>query len=67
MESALWAAIRALEESATVSRRMAQASTGGLRERFEDRARSMSSHADTLRTIVTGGSLAMRGDLVERG
>ncbi|HXG19799.1 MAG TPA: hypothetical protein VNN62_12110 [Methylomirabilota bacterium] len=56
LESALWAALRALEESAALSRRL----TARARERnlqvaaanFEERARTAEHHADLIRQVL---------------
>jgi two-component system, chemotaxis family, protein-glutamate methylesterase/glutaminase len=63
VEGALWAAVRALEESTSLAQRMAQTSSGTLQSRFFDRERTMRQHADTLRTILLQGSLPARADV----
>lgn len=64
LEFAMWAAIRALEESAALARRLATVSSGGTsRARFLDKERTMSLHADTLRTMVLSGGQSTRRDL----
>jgi two-component system chemotaxis response regulator CheB len=54
-EASLWAALRSLEESASLSRRMAQrVSRGALRNRYLDDAESKMAHAATLRNVLSG-------------
>ncbi len=64
VESALWAAVRALEESTSLAQRLAETSRGNLQARFFDRERTMRQHADTLRTILLQGNLPARTDVV---
>ena len=56
VEGALWAAIRALEESASLARRMAdkagKTKSHKLRKRFEERARDKMEQAALLRNLV---------------
>jgi chemotaxis response regulator CheB len=48
--------IRALEEGAALSRRLARSSTGAMRHRFEETARGQDQEADVLRRIVLHGA-----------
>jgi two-component system, chemotaxis family, protein-glutamate methylesterase/glutaminase len=64
VEGALWAAVRALEESTSLAQRLAESSSGSLQARFFDRERTMRHHADTLRTILLQGELPARADVV---
>jgi two-component system, chemotaxis family, protein-glutamate methylesterase/glutaminase len=64
VEGALWAAVRALEESTSLAQRLAESSSGSLQARFFDRERTMKQHADTLRTILLQGSLPARADVI---
>ena len=52
-EAALWAALRSLEESAHLSRRLADRMSNDLRERFLEEASSKEQHASLLRDILT--------------
>jgi two-component system chemotaxis response regulator CheB len=52
VERALWAAVRALEETAAVSRRLAANATGNLRSRFEEKSEAQAQYADSLRQIL---------------
>lgn len=56
VEEALWSALRALEEKASLSRRLAdrarQHNQHGVVERFEEQAASASQHANILRDIL---------------
>jgi two-component system chemotaxis response regulator CheB len=51
LERALWAAMRALEESATITKRMAL-SNGSMRTRLDEKARTQSQQADVLRQLL---------------
>jgi two-component system chemotaxis response regulator CheB len=62
VERALWAAVRALEESAALSRRLADSTGSPTRQRFLDRQVAQSQHADVIRSIALGGDLASRED-----
>jgi two-component system chemotaxis response regulator CheB len=53
-ERALWAAVRALDESSSLARRVAEKSTGNLQERFEERARTQAAQADVIRSLLLG-------------
>jgi two-component system, chemotaxis family, protein-glutamate methylesterase/glutaminase len=63
VEFAMWAAIRALEESAALAMRLAGTAAGQLRTRFLDKQRTMSLHAGTLREMVLAGSQSTRQDV----
>jgi two-component system chemotaxis response regulator CheB len=51
-ERALWAGVRALQEAATLTQRMAQRSLGPLRQRFEDKEREQREQAETLKRLL---------------
>ena len=58
LEGALWAALRSLEENATLARRMAErfrrtSRTASLAERYQEKARAHDRHADELRRALT--------------
>ncbi len=57
-ESALWAAMRALDEKASMARRMADAASGpkGWAVRLREQADTYAAHADVLRNIILGES-----------
>jgi two-component system chemotaxis response regulator CheB len=57
MERALWAAVRALEESATLSRRLAGSEKGDLRVRFQEKASTQAEQANMIRQILLHGSM----------
>ena len=63
VEFAMWAGIRALEESAALALRLADTASGQLRSRFLDKQRTMLLHADTLREMVLAGSQSTRQDV----
>jgi two-component system chemotaxis response regulator CheB len=52
MERALWAAVRAMEESATLSLRLTRLEQGELRSRFAEKAQTMQEQADLIRRIL---------------
>jgi len=52
VERSLWAAVRALEESAGLAQRLAARATGSLRERFEERETSQRAHAKVVRDVI---------------
>src|SRR4051812_3226672 len=60
LERALWAAVRSMEESGSLSRRLAEGA--GLRSQrltakhFLERAREKEQHASVLRAVLTGAS-----------
>jgi len=59
LETALWSALRALEERADLLRRIARRSERGAAERLETRARAADEHAGLIRdTLVQIGRLA---------
>ena len=54
LEHALWAAARALEESAAMARRMAARSESGMRRKFEEKEDSQLQHARWIRGMLDG-------------
>jgi two-component system, chemotaxis family, protein-glutamate methylesterase/glutaminase len=54
VEHALWSAVRALEESAKLTHRMAATSSSNLRRRFQDRAVSQDEQARLIRNALLG-------------
>lgn len=62
MERALWAAVRALEESAALSRRVAGRERGELQERFAERAGTQAEQAELIRQILLHGAMLSRRD-----
>lgn len=57
LERALWAAVRALEESSTLSKRLATSERDlDLQRRFSDKAATLSSHAETIRGVLLDGN-----------
>ncbi|HEX8790617.1 MAG TPA: chemotaxis protein CheB [Polyangiaceae bacterium] len=63
LERALWAAVRALEESAAISRRMG-ATAGG---RFEEKARTQRDEAEIIRHILLHGEMLTPSDAPKAG
>lgn len=62
LERALWAAVRALEESAALSRRLSLAEQGELRRRFADQAAAHMHQAEDLRKLLLHGRRLAPGD-----
>ncbi|HEX5060347.1 MAG TPA: chemotaxis protein CheB [Kofleriaceae bacterium] len=62
MERVLWAAIRALEESAALSHRISLRETGELRKRFEEKAATQTQQANYIRELVLHGARLDRAD-----
>jgi two-component system chemotaxis response regulator CheB len=63
LESALWGALRALEERADLLRRLAQRSSGVTRRRFDHRALEADEHADRLRDTLLAAARGPARDL----
>lgn len=55
LEGSLWAAVRALQESETLARRMATHASADLEQRFEEKAEAMKRHAGRIRNMLLGG------------
>lgn len=53
-ERALWASVRALEESAMLARRLASHANGDIRERFEEKYETLDRQAEVIRTVLLG-------------
>ncbi len=53
-ERALWASVRALEESAMLARRMAGHASGELRARFEEKFATLDRQVAVIRTVLLG-------------
>jgi two-component system chemotaxis response regulator CheB len=62
LESALWAGVRALEESAALAERMAGRSLPPLRSRYEDKGRAMRRQADVIRHMLLHEELLAEPD-----
>ena len=62
VERALWSAARALEESATLSARLAATSTTSLRPRFAEREQTQMRDAALIRQILLAGGVLRRTD-----
>ena len=65
MERALWAAVRALEEGAALSRRLAERERGELRGRFQEKAVAQAAEADLIRRLLLRGG-RLSGDDASR-
>jgi two-component system chemotaxis response regulator CheB len=62
LEAALWAGVRALEESSSIAGRSALRAQPAIADRLEEKSRAMAQHADTLRQILLHGSLLSAPD-----
>ena len=60
LERALWAAVRALEESASISRQLGASERGELGRRFAEKATTLSEHAELIRQVLLHGSAFSR-------
>jgi two-component system, chemotaxis family, protein-glutamate methylesterase/glutaminase len=56
LERALWGAVRALEESAALSDKIASRESGDLKQRFSEKARTQRDEADAIRHILLRGT-----------
>ncbi|HSS40821.1 MAG TPA: chemotaxis protein CheB [Polyangia bacterium] len=59
VEHAIWAAVRALEESAKLAQRLAATSSRNLRRRFEERAESQEAQARLIRNALLDETMLM--------
>jgi two-component system chemotaxis response regulator CheB len=62
LERALWAAVRSLEESAALSKRLSATESGELRHRFAEKARTQLQQADLIREILLHGNKLTSAD-----
>jgi two-component system chemotaxis response regulator CheB len=71
LEASLWAAVRSLEETAALARRMDRWMQRGERKvagrRYINRAEEAERHAETLRKILVEGSLQTEGGVAQVG
>lgn len=67
MERALWAAVRALEESAALARRVSLHETGELQQRLADKANTQRRQADALRQLLLHGKMLSPLDAAAAG
>ncbi|HMF43618.1 MAG TPA: chemotaxis protein CheB [Polyangia bacterium] len=67
VERALWAAARALEESATLAGRLAGTRDSGLNQRFAEKAEAQMRSAELIRRILLSGGVLARADAREAG
>lgn len=63
LESALWASVRALEESATLATRLAGQSSSEMNSRFEEKARTMRHYAETIKGILLSDGATLQQNL----
>jgi two-component system, chemotaxis family, protein-glutamate methylesterase/glutaminase len=61
-EQALWAAVRSLEESASLSQRLSLSQGGQLAPRFAEKAATMRQQAEHIRRILLAEDLSSPGD-----
>ncbi len=62
VERALWAAVRALDESASLARRVGNSSSGAMQRRFEEKAETLGDQADVIRQLLLHGRGLSRDD-----
>ena len=62
LERALWAAVRALEESAALSHRLGASGQSELRHRFREKASTQAEQAELIRQILLHGAMLSGGD-----
>lgn len=62
VERALWAAVRALDDSASLTQRVAAKETGELRQRLEEKGRTLRDQAKIIREILLDGARLSAGD-----
>jgi two-component system chemotaxis response regulator CheB len=62
LESALWAAVRSLQESETLARNLARRSIASLGARFEEKANAMKQHAEVILEVLLKGDLISERD-----
>jgi two-component system chemotaxis response regulator CheB len=62
LESALWSAVRALEESEMLARRVAARSDPEMAARFDEKAYALRQHADVIQKILLSGDTMTRTD-----
>jgi two-component system chemotaxis response regulator CheB len=65
VERALWAATRALEESAALSGRLAASATGKMRLRFAEKEQAQSRDAQLIRQILLAGGVLRQADAAQ--
>jgi two-component system chemotaxis response regulator CheB len=67
VERALWAAARALEESAALAGRLARGGTAEMRRRFTEREQAQLRDAQVIRQILLAGGVLRRADASATG
>lgn len=67
VERAMWAAVRSLEESAALARRIAARSAGELRLRMQEKEHDQGRQADLLRRLILEGRELTRADAATMG
>jgi two-component system chemotaxis response regulator CheB len=65
LESALWASVRALEESATLAERLARSSERKLARRFRDKGEALRQHAALIQDVLLHGTTLERDDALQ--
>ena len=63
LEAALWGAVRALEESEMLARRVAAGSDPSMAARFDEKAYAMRRHADVIQKILLSGNTMAHTDV----
>jgi two-component system chemotaxis response regulator CheB len=65
VERALWASVRALEESARLARRLAAGSIGDMRDRFAEKEETQMHQADVIRRLLLAGEMLTENDAAQ--
>jgi two-component system, chemotaxis family, protein-glutamate methylesterase/glutaminase len=55
LETALWTALRLLDENEAMAKRLAASSSSDMRERFHEKARSMRHHREVIHALLIAG------------
>jgi two-component system, chemotaxis family, protein-glutamate methylesterase/glutaminase len=62
LERALWAAVRALEESAALSHRLYSNGESSMKGRFAEREKTQAQQAELIRNMLLHGTTLSRND-----
>lgn len=65
VERALWASVRALEETSRLSGRLADSTSGETQTRFADKAETQMQHADVIRRLLLTGEALTKSDAAQ--
>ncbi|HEY6475313.1 MAG TPA: chemotaxis protein CheB [Polyangia bacterium] len=65
VERAMWASVRALEESARLAQRLAASTIGEMQDRFAQKEETQMHHADVIRRLLLGGEMLTEADAAQ--